>query len=120
MSNGRLWLGIFVVAFGGALVLSGTTWGLRPLAAFAQDSGAGAQQAVRVTVPIINDTSGPVVTAVDANAIPRVTAIHGGYSDPIVTYDAFDKRLVVTAHAPRDLLICIRDVCDLAEGWRLK
>lgn len=34
-----------------------------------------------------------------------------------VHYSEKDKTVTVTEHAPRDLLICIKGRCDLAEGW---
>jgi hypothetical protein len=60
---------------------------------------------------------GMVVSAVwRPEPMPPVMAVHAALP-PVVTYSADERTLTVSEHAPRDLLICIRGRCDLAEGW---
>jgi hypothetical protein len=44
------------------------------------------------------------------------SVIHGAYA-PLAVYDPKDRALTIEPSAPRELLICIRAQCKLAEEW---
>jgi hypothetical protein len=47
---------------------------------------------------------------------PRPQVIEGKYA-PIAIYDPRERALTVTAAAPRETLVCLRDQCKLVEEW---
>lgn len=55
-----------------------------------------------------------------AKPLPFTVSAENG--SEIFTWDAHTKTLTVSAHAPRDLLLCLGDPnnCDLVEGWRTR
>ena len=56
------------------------------------------------------DTTAPVVAVVHSQII-------AGRDEPIAIYDPAERALTVTAHAPRETLICLRHQCKLVEEW---
>jgi hypothetical protein len=46
---------------------------------------------------------------------PPIAIMHRGVE--VARYIEIDRRLEVTEHAPRDLLVCFKDDCRLVEQW---